>query len=65
MTPDRQFFMEDWNKYLDNPSVQALNVMALSEADLAAIVNGAGVTICGWCYSELSPPLLRALGLIK
>jgi Toxin with a H, D/N and C signature len=66
LVPNSAFFMEDMNYFsLTRPNVRVLDVTTLSGAELATILKGAGATICGWCYSDRSLIVSRALGLGK
>ncbi|WP_213592804.1 hypothetical protein [Paenibacillus woosongensis] len=65
LIPEKTFFDSDLMKWGNNPNVNVLDITKLSDDQISKIVQGDGVIVCGWCYSERSQDILRAMKLIK
>ncbi|AKG33268.1 hypothetical protein [Paenibacillus durus] len=62
---EKTFFDSDLLKWGEKQNVKILDINELSADQISQIVNSDGITICGWCYSERSLDILKAMNLIK
>ncbi|WP_127570497.1 hypothetical protein [Paenibacillus xylaniclasticus] len=59
-----KFFEDDLARWGNKANIKVQDITTLSESKLAELLKGQGTIDCGWCYSERSQAVLKALGLI-
>ncbi|HEY9059584.1 MAG TPA: kelch repeat-containing protein [Pseudobacteroides sp.] len=66
LLPDKEFFDFDFARWGSKSNVNVHDVIKMSDDELAEILNNrSGDIVAGWCRSERSIAILKALGLIE
>lgn len=65
MSVEKSFLKDDIAKWGKSSNIKIFDVSDLPFDTLSKILQSGDTNICGWCLSERSLDVLKALGLIK